>query len=203
MVWRNGTLLCKSNSIGSAVDRYEETTSKMITLGEITDPSDIISVLNRAQTPNRAYQIGVVGLTISTPSFTVGNRTLKVFRNGILMNTDGAGDAIDKYTEDVGGNSITLVQAALVDEIFIFEISASAPIWMEVQTGFSGNVMTFGNSYTTGDDKLLVFRNGKLMYKSTTLGLPIDRYTETNSTSITLDEAAQTTDWFAIMYSAM
>jgi hypothetical protein len=119
------------------------------------------------------------------------------------MNSDGAGSAIDQYTEDVGGNSITLAQAALVDEIFTFEISASAPSWVEIHTGFSGNVLTFGSSYTLSDDKLLVFRNGKLIYKSTTLGLPVDRYLETNPTSITLDEIAQTTDWFAIMYSAL
>lgn len=200
IVWRNGLLLVKSNTLGVASDRYEETTSSMITLGEPSTTTDVITLLNRTTSPAfRTYQTGITGTSVPVPSYTTGNRTLKVFRNGVLMNSDSAGDLVDQYSEN-SSTSILLSQAATSDEIFAFECSASIPAWMEVQTGFSGNTLTFGSSFTESD-KLLVFRNGRLMYRSLSLGDAVDRYTEASSTSITLETAAQTTDWFAIVYS--
>lgn len=203
MVWRNGVLLLKSATLGNPIDRYEETTSQMVTLGSLLDPSDVLTLLNRDVIPAfRVYLTGLTGTTLTIPNYTTGNKTLKVFRNGLLMNTDGAGDSIDQYSED-STTTILLAQAATADEIFTFECRANPPTWMHVQTGFTGDTISVLPDTITDADRILVFKNGKLMYNSVSLGSSIDRYTIATSNSLTLEVDAVLTDWFAIVYNGM
>ena len=200
-VWRNGALILKSNIIGLPVDQYEETTSQFITLGETAIASDVISFQNRTKSLTyRFYQTGVTGTVLTIPTYVMSTNQLRVYRNGLLMNASSAGDAVDQYTE-TSTTSVTLALSAVVGDIFVFECMDAPSTFLEVQTGFTGITINLTSPYVMGDDKLIVWRNGKLMYKSTTLGLAIDRYLETTVNSITIESSAVLTDWFAVSYN--
>jgi hypothetical protein len=199
-IFRNGVLLVKSGTLGQPEDRYEETSPTFVSLDEVLATTDVVSYLNTAVTPKyRFVQTGVTGTVLTIPAFTLGNDGLKVWRNGVLMNTASLGDAIDQYSETTT-TSITLVEAAVATDIFTFEDANTAPVWREDISGVTGTVITFSNPFTVGDDKLLVFRNGKLIYKSTTLGDPIDRYLESSTTQITLEQSVSAPDVISAIY---
>lgn len=199
-IFRNGILSIKSYTLGSSDVRYEETSPTFITFEDLLVSDDVVSYLNTALTPKfRYYQQGVTGTVLTIPSYIVGNDGLKVWRNGVLMNTSSMGSTFDQYSE-TSTTQVTLAEPAVATDLFIFEDANTAPQFREDITGISGTVITLSNSYTVGDDRLLVFRNGKLLYKSTTIGDPIDRYLESGTSEITLEIAVDVTDWISVIY---
>ena len=200
-VFLNGVLLIASTSVGDPVDRYEESSPTFIALGEsILNENSVVSFLNQTQSPNyRFVQTGVTGTTLTIPAYTIGNKQLKVWRNGILMNNQSLGSSDFQYTES-STTTIELASAALSEDIFVFENANQAPQFREDITGVTGTTITLANSYTPGDQHLLVFRNGVLMFKSPTLGNPVDRYSESSSTTIELDDSATSGEVFSIIY---
>jgi hypothetical protein len=74
---------------------------------------------------------------------------------------------------------------------------------MQVQTGFTGTAVSVLPDVISDANKLLIFRNGKLMYNSLSLGSAIDRFMISGPSSITLEVAAVVTDWFVIVYNGI
>jgi hypothetical protein len=127
----------------------------------------------------------------------MGDDSLRVFRNGVLMNTDSLGDPQDQYSE-TSSTSITLALAPSVDEIFTF-ISGDAPTFRDDRSGLTGTVISSIPSYSVGSGEMLVYRNGVLIFNSTILGNIEQRYQETTSTSITLEDAAEVGETFTFI----
>lgn len=199
-VFKNGTLLVRGTTYGEAVNQYDESSPNFIALRESIAPGEVVSFLHQANSPAfRFAQTGITGAVITIPTYVVGDGRLKVWRNGVLMNNQGIGDATEQYSE-TSTTSITLADPAVADDWFVFENAYAPHAFRENITGVTGFVLTLSNSYTPGDDRLMVFRNGILMFKSVTLGDPVDRYSETSSTEITLEEVATSSEWFSVIY---
>ena len=199
-VWLNGLLLVKSNTIGDPIDRYEESSPSFVTIGTPITANDVVTFLNQSQSPSsRFVQTGITGTSITVPAYTLGTDRLRVWRNGVLMNNQALGSTIFQYTES-STTTIDLAEAATADEIFIIENAFQAPQFREDITGLTGTTITLANSYVPGDQHLLVFRNGVLMYKSASLGQPVDRYSESGATTIELVEAATSDEVFSVIY---
>lgn len=205
-VFRNGVLLNKTASIGEDVTQYEETNQFQITLGnqgsdfEVNLASDeVMAFWHKTLIPNyRVILTGQTGASLTVPSYTVGSDQLLVWRNGVLMNTSGYGTSSDQYTEG-SSTTITLNEAAVVDDVFTIEFIN--PIqWRQDITGVTTSVINLSNPYTIGTDRLLVFRNGKLIYRSLSLGTIDERYSHTTTTSITLEQAATGDEVFSVIY---
>jgi hypothetical protein len=106
--------------------------------------------------------------------------------------------SFQKYVE-ASPTAITLVEAGDADEIFSFQVLQNDPK-VEDYVGFTGVSITLSNTYDTGSDRLMIFRNGKLMIRGSSFGEPIDQYFYNTSNSLTLVVAAELTDWFHIIY---
>lgn len=196
-VYRNGVRMIPSTTAGLPVDRYQEATNNQIVLEATPTASEVLSFVNRDSAVTGFNIItGVTGTVITVPSYILASDTLKVFRNGILMNNQGAGALVDQYTE-TSTTSITLAQAAVATDVFLVEV-VPVPSFREILSGVTGTSLTIpgGNSYSTGTGELLVYRNGILMLNSVTLGTATDRYQETSSTVVTLADPAVVSDVF-------
>ena len=102
------------------------------------------------------------------------------------MTATGFGGSVDRYSETTT-TSLTLAQAATVDEYFIIEYMGEDPDFREDVSNFAGNTITLSNVNVPGDDKLLVFRNGVLMInadKQPAMGSPVERYSEISTTQV-------------------
>jgi len=199
-VWMNGILLVKSVSVGGPNDRYEESSPSFITLGASASVGDVVSFLNQTQSPaNRFVQTGVTGTTLTIPAYVMGSERLRVWRNGVLMNHQAIGSPVLQYTE-TSTTSIDLAEPATAGEIFVFENGYQVPQFREDITGLTGTTIALANSYVPGDQHLLVFRNGVLMFKSATLGDPIDRYSESGTSTIELEVVATADEVFSVIY---
>ena len=204
-LYRNGVRMFNMPpEAGSVVDKYMERTPKSITLLEgvggaaIPDGTDIFTVVNKDEESEWSTVVtNQTGVTIALPTYTVGTGGLRVFRNGILMNDAGLGNPIDKYSE-TSSTLITLNQAATTSEHFLISYGP-VPTSNSSLDGFTGTFISSVPTYNMGSDELLVYRNGVLMFNSLTLGLPVDRYTETSPTSITLSSTAVASDVFTFI----
>jgi len=204
-VFLNGILMNKTAIVGSDVSQYEETNQFQITLGNPTstfevnpESSDVFSFLHKDAPVYRVLQDGLTGTLLTVPTYVMASSRLLVWRNGVLMNSQGLGDAVDQYVE-TSTTSITLAEAATSDEVFVFEY-VQAIQWRQDIDNVVGAVVNFLNPYTIGTDKLLVFRNGRLMYRSLSLGEADERYTHTTTTSVSLSEDATADEVFSVVY---
>jgi hypothetical protein len=102
-----------------------------------------------------------------------------------------------RYSENTS-TELTLATAAIAADVFQVYNAGVAPDFRETLTGVTGTTLTIPNSetYTVGNEKLLVFRNGLLMYNSLVLGEAVSRYQEDSATQIELEETAALTDVF-------
>jgi hypothetical protein len=198
-VFRNGVYLLKSSVLGNAVDRYEETSPRFVTTEQRLEISDVVEVVNFGPPEGgsyRFYQGGLTGTPIPVPAYSTGSSQLLAWRNGLLMNAAGIGNAIERYTE-TSPTVVTLDFGAAPADMFSFE-NLDSVIWREDLTGFSGSTIALSNTYSD-PERIFVFRNGVLLYRSGVLGEPLDRFSTPSSTSIGLGAPAIASDVFAII----
>lgn len=199
-VYRNGIYLVKSPSLGMPVDRYVEGSLNAVAVGLAAAPSDVFTFENLASLPTaRQFATGLTGTVLSVPTYVMGSKRLRIFRNGVLMNASGLGTAVEQYTE-TSTTSITLAQASLASDLWTYYVASSAPTFREDLDGFSGTVLNISGTYVIGDKHLLVFKNGVLLFNSLTLGVAGDRYQETGTSQVTAGVAAVVSDWFSFIY---
>jgi hypothetical protein len=195
--YRNGILMVKSATISSAANRYIEKNDSNIEVGAAAISADVFSFVQNHDKPNyRIEMTGVSGTVLTLPSYVVGNDSLRVFRNGVLMNAAGLGSAVTQYTE-TSNTSITLGIAAVASDVFVL-IYEDVPQYRQDSSGLTGTVLTIP-TYAMGTGELLVYRNGVLMFNSNSLGSASDRYQETSTTSITLADAATAPEVFTFL----
>jgi len=200
-IYENGVYLVDSPIVGAPADRYAETSENTFDLGLPADMGDIFQAYHLETPP--VYKIAVSGLSgtlLTIPTYTMGNGSLRVYRNGLLMNPSAKGTSVFRYTE-TSATEITLEVAASSDEVFTFECSA-APTWREDIDGISDATVTFSpsNIFVEGDKKLQIFINGTLMLDSTTLGNAADRYQEDGTNCVLLEVAPETDDVITAIY---
>lgn len=203
-VYRNGTYLMRSLSLGVPAERYLEQSGIAVELGAPATDDDIFAFVHQSKPPTfKVFQTGLTGTVLTVPTYVTGSNRLRVYRNGLLLNKSGYGAPSDQYVE-TSSTSITLGVTAIAGDNFIFECIAVAPAWREDITTVTGLTLTFGSTYALGNKRLLVFRNGNLVYNSTTLGDPIanasDRYQEATTATVTLEVAAIAADVFTAIY---
>lgn len=198
-VYENGVLLFNSPSLGTPADRYQEAGTTAVVLGSNAQLTDVFTILNEDTLPNfRQFSDGLTGTTLTVPAYTMGDDTLRVYRNGVLMNAAGLGAAIDQYTE-ASSTSITLATASVMTDVWCFHSMSVVPDYRSDVSGLTGTTLTVP-TYTMGDKRLLVFRNGILMLNSLSLGAANDRYQEATTTTLTLADAAVVGDVFTYIY---
>jgi hypothetical protein len=205
-VYRNGVLMIMSPFMNDRVTRYLEATRNSIVIDPGEGPahalapvaSDVFSFINRDAEPTYKVIItGQSGTTLNVPTYSFGTGDILVFRNGLLMNDQGLGLPADSYIE-ASATSLTLAEAANTDDIFVI-IRGTNPLSREDRNGETGTFLSGLPAYSLGTEELLVYKNGILLFNSTTLGTSFDRYQETSITSITLEEAATIDDVFAFI----
>jgi hypothetical protein len=195
-VYRNGVRTMNSPWLGIPSDRFYENSVNSIELGLLLSSSDYLVLMNESNSPiyllnNSGYSTSVISL----PTYVIGDKSLMVFRNGLLMNTSSLGAPTDYYSE-TSITSITLGAVAALSDIFTFERLSAAPLSRHTVTSLTGTVLTTPATYTIGNERFLVFKNGVLMVNSGSVGDPGDRYSETSVNSITLEVAAIASDVF-------
>lgn len=200
-VYRNGLYMVRSSSGSiSATERYTEYSTASILLAFGLTASDWIAFVNEDTLPVERYQAnGMTGSVLTVPGYTMGNKTLRVYRNGVLMNASGLGGAADKYTE-TSPTTITLSLASSASDVWTFYVMGNAPTFRQDVSGLSGTVLTLPAPIMVGNERLLVFKNGVLMLNSATMATAAERYQETSPTQITLGQAAVATDVFSYIY---
>ena len=196
--FRNGVLMVNSTSVGNAIDRFQESTDTTVLVESSPIASEVFCFINVEESPTGFMTItGQSSTVISVPSYVPGNDGLEVYRNGVLMNTQGQGNPVDRYTES-SPTTISLDLQAETNDVFVVYVR-SAPEFREEINNQTGTSITLSNSYNVGTQELLVFRNGILMFNSVTLGNAVDRYQESSSTTIELEQAAVATDRFTFL----
>lgn len=197
--FRNGRYLIHSAALGGALGRFEETSSRFVTTEQRLELADVVEIINFGPHQGqsyRFYQGGLSGSTVTVPSYSVGSKELLVWRDGLLMNPSALGPLDSQYTE-TSPTVVTLAAVAVPADLFAFE-NLDGVLWREDQSGLSGSVVTLSNSYID-PDKILVFKNGVLLYRSGVLGDPGDRFSTPSSTTIGLGAAAVPSDVFSIL----
>jgi hypothetical protein len=195
--YRNGLLMVNTATLDIAAARYTELSDSTLKLGAAAVGTDVFSLIHNYDKPNyRIEMTGLSGTSISVPAYTVGNNSLRVFRNGVLMNASALGSAVDQYTE-TSATSITLAVALVASDVLVV-MYEDVPQYRYDQSGLSGTVLSVP-TYTVGTGELLVYRNGVLMFNSLSLGSATDRYQETSTTSITLASAATVSEVFTFI----
>jgi len=197
-VYRNGVLMFNSTTAGGAIDRYQEATNNSILVETTPLSSEVFTFINLDSIPTyRNIITGVTGTVLTVATYTMGDKSLRVFRNGVLMNAAGYGSAVDQYSETTS-TSITLNSAAVASDVFVVE-SGPSLVAREDITGVTGTTLNITTPYTVGNGRLLVYRNGILMVNSTTLLSATDRYQETSPTTVELETAAVASDVFTFI----
>lgn len=143
------------------------------------------------------YIIGQNGTQVPVGAlYNLGDDKLVIWRNGLFMfNSSSVGDTILRYQEATA-NSVSLTQTANPSEIFAFANFEDPSPAITYITGVTGTVITVP-TYTVGNAELIVFKNGKLLSLDASAPTSL-KYSETSTTSITLDTAAIVSDTFAI-----
>lgn len=201
-VWRNGLFETNSASVGSATTRYQELTDTSINLGSVASAPEVFTFVNHVDPgPSVVNITNVTGSILTVPTYVIGSKRLRIFRNGLFMTTNVSASAADRYTE-TSTTTVALATAAVLSDVFVIWIDGQAPTWREELTGFTGSVLTIPNahSYTIGNKRLLVFRNGILLLNSISLASPVDRYQESSTTQVTLEVSATPSDFFTFLY---
>lgn len=194
-VWRDGLCMNKTVSVGDLIDRYTETNNSSLAVAEAANPDEVFVMVNQiSPAPAITLMTGLTGTVLTVPTYVIGNGSMRVFRNGILLTTQSGAPVDLKYTE-TSTTSITLSMAALSSDVFKIYIG-NVPSFRTSLTGSTATVVTIpgGNLYTLGNKHLLVFRNGLLMLNSISLGTAAERYQETSTSQITLETALVSTD---------
>lgn len=204
--YRNGVLMIMSPFQNDRVTRYLESTRKSIVLdpGPLPDhdlapkSDDVFTLISRDVEPtHKVIVTGQEGTVLNVPTYSMGVDDIQVYRNGLLMNDAGLGTSEVQYTETTV-TSLTLGLAAAKSDIFVI-VRGATPSQREDRDGETGTFISGLPTYSLGSGELIVFKNGVLMFDSTTLGTSFDRYQETSSTSITLEEAAEVDDVFTFI----
>jgi len=200
-VYRNGAYMVESASlVFAAVERYQEASSSSVLFGFGLIPADWVAFVNDDADPSARSQVtGLAGTVLTVPAYTVGNDTLRVYRNGLLMNAAGLGSAADQYAE-TSSTQITLATASIGIDVWTFFVDAAPPTFRQDSTTLTGTVQTLPSPITVGNKRLLVFKNGLLMVNSLSVGSSAEQYQETSTTQITLAAAALATDVFTYIY---
>ena len=201
-VYRNGLYMANTSSLGVPADRYTENHPYSILLADSTLSSAFFVMWNRLFTPVRTVSSVITGTTIPVPTYTMGNKTLLVFRGGLLLNAAALGDPDLQYTE-TDTSHISVLLASTADSLWILEVLPSAPTWRQDQSGVVGITLTFSGAYVMGSKRLFLYKNGALMLNTSisTLGDSNNRYVEATVNSVTLETASVATDvWSAIYY---
>lgn len=201
-VWRNGLSMLKTASVGDLIDRYLEPNNNSISVAQAANPDEVFVMVNHeTPNPNVTLLTGLSGTVITVPTYVIGNKSLRVFRNGVLLTNLLTAPTDLRYLE-TSTTTITLAMAATVTDVFKIYRSGSTPAWREALTGVTGTTVTIPNSrtFTPGDPKMLVFRNGLLMNNSTTIGSATERYQESGNNAVALTTAAVSTDVFEWIY---
>jgi len=201
-VFRNGVHMYSSLSIGAPIDRYMEFNYHTIELQQVPVITDVFTFVNEDSPPTfKSLITGVTGTSLTVPSYTMGSNRLRIYRNGILMNSSSKGGLVDQYTE-FNSTTLNLAQAAVSSDVFVaMEMGVVSDFRYDLD-GITGTIVTIPDTYTLGSEKLLVYKNGILMLNSTTLGVASDRYTETTTSSITLESAIVSTDVITVINKA-
>lgn len=203
-VYRNGVLLTNSAYITDSIGRYQEITHNSIMLDPgpsnslVPDPSDVFTLIGKDVEPDwKIVVVGRTGAVLSIPAYIVGTDNIKVWRNGVLLNTASLGDPVNQYAETTS-TSITFGVSLVDTDIIVIE-KTTPPTSRQDIDGEVGTFISGIGPYTLGTDELLVYKNGILMLNSTTLGDAVERYQETSTTSITLEAAAVASDVFTFI----
>lgn len=197
-VFKNGVAMILHGSYGEVSDRYSESGISSVSLAETAVSDDVFSFIHRNSIGYREILTGQTGSVLTVPSYSVGSKKLLVYKNGVLLNSIGIGEAVDQYTETTP-TSITLGIAAESDDVFLIEHLGALPLFRTDITGQVGNTIVIGNTYVMGSKKLMVYRNGVLLINSVSIGQPIDRYLEVSSGSISLETTAESSDVFSFI----
>ncbi len=157
---------------------------------EIVKSRSLITALTAAAAASVPASLKRENRTVSTSSsstvslsnaYTVGDDSLLVYGDGVLL-TKGT-----DYTE-TSTPSITLTGQFLpsnLSQTITLDFVVLAAQFMPIQresitiTSSSSSTVTLANSYTLGDDSLMVYGDGALLAKGTD-------YTEASTTSVTL-----------------
>lgn len=145
---------------------------------------------------------GFSGISITVPSlYDPTTDKLNVYRNGLRMIVSNSmGIASQRYLES-SPTTLTLFENAETDDVFSFVNVLNPPTFTQNITGQTGTVITI-NNYALGSGRLRVWRNGALM-NTAGVGSIASRYTETSTTSITLQQAATASEVFVVEYAAL
>lgn len=206
--FRNGLYMAQTSNpaIGGPVDRYVEKLS-LIELEEASLETTYWVMLHKSVAPTfRSATSGLVGGTLTVPSYNMGTDRFLAFRNGLLLNKSALGTSEMQYSEATP-TSITVPTPSIAATMWIFEELGQAPVWREEFSGITGPTLTFSAPYTMGNGKLLLFRNGVLVMNTnnTDYGGPgpqANRYVEATPTTVTLEVASTaSTVWTAINLS--
>jgi len=208
--YRNGLRLINTNSVGDAIDQYQEDASRVkISLALTANLADWFGFFHSDTQPawtqlyDGASYIGVSVLT--TPSYLMASDRLRVFRNGLLLNTDGNGPATARYSE-TSTTSITLDSPLSATDWISIDYEGLAPLFKEEVMGFAGLTMNLANQYTVGSNRLFVYRNG-LLLNDVAMSSAVTQYTESGtfgnpSQVITLGSNASILDYFTVIAKA-
>lgn len=200
--WRNGLSMSKTTSIGPAINRYQESNNNALSVTQASNPSEVFVMVNHeTPNPNVVLITGITGTVVTVPTYVIGNFALRVFRNGVLLTTNGAAPTSLSYTES-STTTVTLAQAAVFTDVFKIYRSGNPPTWRKSLTGVTGTTITIpgGVTFTPGSPKLLVFKNGLLMNDSLVIGPTSQQYQQSGNNAITIVVAAITSDLFEWIY---
>jgi hypothetical protein len=196
--YRNGIRINNTSSVGSSITRFSEVSSTEVTIPVPSIAADVFSFIFDPQAPSgSSLQTGITGTSVGTPVYSLGSDRIRVWRNGLLMNSAGIGPSVGTYTE-TSTTFITLDVGLISADVVFIQVEANNPLFREDIDSITGLTVTFVNTISGGDDKLLIYRNGSLLHESTTIGDPIDRYTVTGTNTITIEVAAISTDVFTL-----
>jgi len=194
---------------GGTTRAFRKLSSQQIEFSETIPQGEIVTIrlegnnFVNAQLPQvffRNYVTLKEGVVVPVGSFfDVATGKLQTYRNGIFMvDSPTTGDQVERYSEKTR-NSIELGIPSVIDDLWTFYHTNTAPSSRVAVTGVAGTVLTVP-TYSTGTKRLRVFRNGLLMNPEG-LGDSITRYVETSSTSITLAVTAQLGETFIFDYA--
>lgn len=198
--YRNGIRM-HMDVVGNLAQRFAEMNGQTLRIYDPAEADDTFIIINEEISPLFQEVVSQAGVTVYVPAYELGTGKLIAWRNGLLMNAAGHGDYTLRYAE-VSDTQIQLEEAAEATDVFIFEHLTAAPTWREDITSFVGNTLTFQSTYTVGDKKLFLYRNGCLMLNSTdgNLGVSSERYYELSTNSVYLETGASINDCFTAIY---
>jgi hypothetical protein len=122
-----------------------------------------------------------------------------VFVNGVKQRQDTGGGLVYDYYKT---SSTSLAFSYTVPEYADITVRVERPELVPIpseffrfdSTGYGGVAAFTAYNYDTGTEQLQVFRNGIGLIHSTTMGIPVDRYTEASANTVNLGAACPTSE---------